>query len=128
MQYYGDNRQPAIKGLVNDMDKDFITRVRTLIEENIDNPDFSVEEFGRSIGMSHAQLYRKIKALTDYSPNEYVRVTRLRQAAALLSASELTVAEVAYRAGFSSPSYFAKCFRRLYNETPADYQKRTQRK
>ena len=127
-QYYGDNRQPAIKGLVNDMDKDFITRVRTLIEENIDNPDFSVEEFGRSIGMSHAQLYRKIKALTDYSPNEYVRVTRLRQAAALLSASELTVAEVAYRAGFSSPSYFAKCFRRLYNETPADYQKRTQRK
>ena len=127
-QYYGDNRLPALKGLVNDMDKDFITRVRTLIEENLDNPDFSVEEFGRSIGMSHAQLYRKIKALTDYSPNEYVRVTRLRQAAAMLSASDLTVAEVAYRAGFSSPSYFAKCFRRLYQETPADYQKRTRRR
>lgn len=123
-QYYGDNRQPAIKGLVNDMDKDFMARVRTLIEENIDNPDFNVEEFGRSVGMSHAQLYRKIKALTDYSPNEYVRVTRLRQAAVLLSSSELTIAEAAYRVGFSSPSYFAKCFRRLYGETPADYQKR----
>lgn len=124
-QYYGDNRQPTIKGLVNDMDRDFMARVRTLIEQNIDNPDFNVEEFGRSVGMSHAQLYRKIKALTDYSPNEYVRVTRLRQAAVLLSSSELTIAEAAYRVGFSSPSYFAKCFRRLYGETPADYQKRT---
>lgn len=127
-QYYGDNRQPALKGLVNDMDKEFITRVRTLIEENIDNPDFNVEEFGRSVGMSHAQLYRKIKALTDYSPNEYVRVTRLRQAAAILASSDSTIAEVAYRVGFSSPSYFAKCFRRLYHETPVDYQKRTQHK
>lgn len=126
-QYYGDNRQPAIKGLVNDMDKEFMVRVRTLIEENLDNPDFNVEEFGRSVGMSHAQLYRKIKALTDYSPNEYVRVMRLRQAADILSSSEFTIAEVAYRVGFSSPSYFAKCFRRLYGETPADYQKRGQR-
>lgn len=125
-QYYSDNGQPILKRLVNDMDKDFITRVRTLIEENIDNPDFNVEEFGRSIGMSHAQLYRKIKALTDYSPNEYVRITRLRQAALLLSSPELTIAEVAYRVGFSSPSYFAKCFRRLYNETPVDFQKRAQ--
>lgn len=122
--HYGNDPLPIIKSQLNDMDNRFIERVRMLIEENLDNPDFSVEDFGRSVGMSHAQLYRKIKALTDYSPNEYVRIMRLKQAAALLASSETTVSEVAYRVGFSSPSYFAKCFRRLYGEAPVDYQRR----
>lgn len=125
-RYYGGGL-PAAGNLTNDMDRDFITRVRTLIEQNIDNPDFSVEEFGRLVGMSQAQLYRKLKALTSYSPNEYVRVTRLRYAATILAGCDFTVAEVAYRAGFSSPSYFAKCFRKLYGVTPADYQKNSVR-
>ena len=122
-QYYTDN-QPMEASTGSDMDRDFISRVRRIVEEHIDNPAFSVEEIGRLVGMSRVQLYRKLKALTNLSPNEYVRTMRLQKAAVLLKTSDLNMAEVAYEVGFSSPSYFAKCYREQYGETPLDYQKR----
>ena len=73
--------------------------------------------------MSRMQLYRKIKMLTDYSPNEYVRISRLRKAKELLSTTQLSVAEICYRTGFSSPSYFSKCFKSFAGELPSDFQR-----
>lgn len=124
--HYTDN-QPMAIGEGNEMDRDFISRIQRLVEQHIDDPAFSVEEIGRMIGMSRVQLYRKLKALTSLSPNEYVRIVRLKRAATLLATTDRTVAEVAYEVGFSSPSYFSKCYREQYGETPVDYQRRVRK-
>ena len=73
------------------------------------------------MGMSRVQLYRKMKSLTNYSPNELIRITRLKKAYSMLSALDITVSEVAYKVGFSSPSYFAKCYKDYFGESPASH-------
>ncbi len=99
----------------------FIDRVRQYIEQHLSDSELSVDEMGRQMGLSRTQLYRKIKAITDLSPNELVRKIRLRHAQRLLSTGGMTISEVAYETGFSSPSYFTKCFREQYGESPQDY-------
>ena len=81
----------------------------------------SVEDIGKEMGMSRVQLYRKMKSLTNYSPNELIRITRLKKAYSMLSALDITVSEVAYKVGFSSPSYFAKCYKDYIGESPASH-------
>lgn len=68
--------------------------------------------------------YRKIKALTNYSPNELVRIARLKKAASLLASSEKTISEITYEVGFTSPSYFTKCYKEYFGESPTDFLKR----
>ena len=83
-----------------------------------------VEDLGDKIGMSRVQLYRKSKALTGYSPNEQLRIARLKKAASLLASTEKTIAEITYEVGFSSPSYFTKCYKDYFGESPTDFLKR----
>lgn len=109
----------------NALDKDFVTRFKTLIEKEMKNSELNVEDLGREMGMSRVQLYRKLKSLTNYSPNELLRQMRLKKAAFLLASSELSVAEIAYEVGFSSPSYFTKCYKEQFGESPTDFLKRT---
>lgn len=111
------------KNLPVDADRSFISRLRSLIEENITDSELNVEELGQNMGLSRTQLYRKVKSLTNYSPNEFLKIIRLKKSCTLLSSSELNITEVAYSVGFTSPSYFAKCFKEYYNESPSDYQK-----
>lgn len=106
-------------------ENEFYQRFIKLIEKEMANPDITVEELGARLGLSRVQFYRKIKALTNYSPNEILRIRRLKKAHSMLTSSDSTVAEIAYAVGFSSPSYFAKCFRDYYDELPADLQRRT---
>jgi len=113
-----------IKEIGNDTDKTFLKKLKKLIEENIQDSSLNVEDLGQYIGLSRTQLYRKVKSLTNYSPNELLRIMRLKKAHDLLSASELTVSQITYDVGFASPSYFAKCFREYYHESPTDYLKR----
>lgn len=108
----------------NDTERTFIDKFRKLLEDNYTTPELNIEDLGKRMGLSRSQLYRKVKALTNYSPNELLRIIRLRKAALVFASSELNVAEVAYQTGFSSPSYFAKCFKDYYDESPADYVKR----
>ena len=82
------------------------------------NPELNVEELGADLGMSRVQLYRKVKALTGLSPVELIRMTRLKRAELLLQQGGKTVSEVAYEVGFSSPSYFSKCFRDYFGCSP----------
>lgn len=108
--------------LENDMDKSFVKKFRQLLHDNYTESELNVEELGREMGLSRSQLYRKIKALTNYSPNELLRIVRLQKSLELINTSELSVSEIAYRVGFTSPSYFAKCFKDYYDKSPTDYQ------
>jgi DNA-binding response OmpR family regulator len=112
------------KDKVPELDKTFMDKFRAIIEEHITNADLNVDEIGRNLGLSRVQLYRKLKSLTNYAPNELVRIIRLKKAEQFLINSERSISEIAYDTGFSSPSYFTKCFREYFNENPTDYLKR----
>ncbi len=122
-QFFGD-KTTLSKESVSDVDKGFVDRFRELIEENLADSELSVEDLGSKMGLSRVQLYRKIKALTNYSPNELVRIARLKKAASLLASSEKTISEITYEVGFTSPSYFTKCYKDYFGESPTDFLKR----
>ena len=122
-QFFGDKTSLS-KESVSDVDKGFVDRFMELIEENLADSELSVEDLGGKMGLSRVQLYRKIKALTNYSPNELVRIARLKKAASLLASSEKTISEITYEVGFTSPSYFTKCYKEYFGESPTDFLKR----
>ena len=107
-----------IGNISNEIDKSFLKQLRKIIQENLANSDLSVEQIGDEIGLSRVQLYRKVKALTGYSPVEMLRKARLTRARHLLRTTEKTVSEVAYAVGFSTPSYFSKCYKDEFGENP----------
>jgi signal transduction histidine kinase/DNA-binding response OmpR family regulator len=104
------------------IEQDFIDTFRKHVTENISNPDLNIDGIAKQQNLSRVQLYRKIKSLSGYSPNELVRIIRLKHAAQLLS-SGLSISEIAYQSGFSSASYFTKCFKEFYKMSPTDYLK-----
>lgn len=112
------------KELVAEIDKTFMSKFRKVIEDNLIDSDLNVDDIGKSLGLSRVQLYRKIKSLTNYAPNELVRIIRLKAAEQFLLKSEKTISEIAYDTGFTSPSYFTKCFKEYFNESPTEYTKR----
>ena len=107
-----------IGNISNEIDKSFLKQLRKIIQENLANSDLSVEQIGDEIGLSRVQLYRKVKALTGNSPVEIVRKARLTRARHLLQTTERTVSEIAYAVGFSTPSYFSKCYKDEFGESP----------
>jgi len=122
-QFFGD-KTTLSKESVSEVDKGFANRFRALIEENLADSELSVEDLGSKMGLGRVQLYRKIKALTNYSPNELLRIARLKKAASLLASSEKTISEITYEVGFTSPSYFTKCYKEYFGESPTDFLKR----
>lgn len=122
-QFFGGG-QALAKEDVCDMDKDFVEKFKALIDAKMGDSGLNVEDLGKEMGLSRVQLYRKIKSLTNYSPNELLRIVRLKRAASLLASSDMTVAEIGYEVGFSSPSYFAKCYKEQFGESPTDLLKR----
>lgn len=105
------------------MEEKFLLRVRTVVERNLSNDQFSVEELANDVGLSRAQLHRKLIALTGNSASRYVRNFRLEHAMELLKKNVGTVSEVAYRVGFSSPAYFTKCFTEDFGMPPSQVRK-----
>ena len=99
---------------------DFMNRFLKVLDTRFSDSTLSVEEIGQELGMSRVQLYRKTKALTGKTPVEIIRIERLRRARHLLEDESLSIAEVAYRIGFSAPSYFTKCYREYYGVAPSD--------
>lgn len=122
-QFFGD-RQTLAKEDICDLDKDFVEKFKALIEEKMGDSELNVEDLGREMGLSRVQLYGKIKSLTNYAPNELLRMSRLKRAASLLASSGMTVAEIAYEVGFTSPSYFTKCYKEQFGESPTEFLKR----
>lgn len=107
--------------VVTSLDEQFLRKALAVTEANLTNADFDVALFSRELGLSRTQLHRKLTALTDQSPNEFIRAIRLQRAADLLRQQQGNVAEVAYQVGFSSANYFTKCFRDVYGQTPTEY-------
>lgn len=103
-----------------DIDDEFYLRFITLFEKNMGNPDLNVETMASDLGFERTQLYRKIKAITNYSPVELMRNLRLKKARTLLKTTDKTISEICYEVGFSTPAYFSKCYREQFNETPSD--------
>lgn len=103
------------------LDKKFLAKLTLLIEQNMGKEDVSVEELSEKAGMSRVHLYRKIKKLTDMSVSEFVIVVKLKKSLDLLRNSGKTIAEISYEVGFSSPSYYTRCFRDQFKMSPTEY-------
>lgn len=117
--FAGDKQETEEEAKLNEADKTFVGRLRTAIQENLGDSDFSVERLGEEIGLSRVQLYRKVKALTGQTPVELLRKARLTKARQLLEKTEKSVSEIAYEVGFTSPSYFNKCFKDEFDINPS---------
>ncbi|MDD4008635.1 MAG: helix-turn-helix domain-containing protein [Fermentimonas sp.] len=103
-------------------DEEFIKKLNTLVQDNLAESDFNVENMAEHFNMSRASFYRKVKGVLDLTPNEYLRVERLKKAAHLLREGDFKVNEVCYMVGFNSPSYFTKCFQQQFNILPKEFQ------
>ena len=101
-------------------ENDFLSRFRARVQAHLADEDLNVEQLGSELGLSRVQLYRKVKALTGYSPVELIRITRLKAADNLLKTTDKTVAEIAYAVGFATPSYFSKCYKELFGRQPGE--------
>ena len=105
---------------LEDRDKQFLKQLHAIIQKNLSDSEFGVEDIGKQIGLSRVQLYRKVKAMTGSSVVDLLRKARLAKAKRLLESRSMSVSEVAYDVGFSAPSYFTKCFKDEYGILPGD--------
>ena len=106
---------------VTSVQQQFLEKIKTIVEEHIDNDQFNVEDLGDKMSMSRSQIHRKLKALTNQSATQFIRNYRLHRAAELLKLESGNITEIAYQVGFSSQTYFSKCFQELFNMSPSEY-------
>ena len=112
--------QEIAESHLEDRDKQFLKQLHTIIQKNLSDSEFGVEDIGKQIGLSRVQLYRKVKAMTGSSVVDLLRKARLAKARRLLESRSMSVSEVAYDVGFSAPSYFTKCFKDEYGMLPGE--------
>ncbi len=105
------------------LDQQFLERVMMVIDQHIAEEEFSIEEFGKDVGMSRSQMHRKLKALTGKSTSIYLRTVRLAKAKQLIENQKGTISEISYQVGFSSPAYFSRCFKEEFGFTPSEVSK-----
>lgn len=109
---------------VSSLDEKLISKALEYTEKHLSDPDYSVEELSRELGMSRVHLYKKLSSLTGKTPIEFIRVVRLKRAAQLLKESQLSVSEIAYEVGFNNPKYFRKYFKDEFGVLPSQYENR----
>lgn len=116
------NPQTILQSLVeNDEDKKFISRIEELIFNNLSNTEFSVDDLAKQMYVSRSSLYTKLNAISDLTPNEFIRLIRLRKAAQYIIEGKYKINEICYLVGFSSPSYFTRSFTKQFGISPKDY-------
>ena len=106
------------------MDQELINNVLEIINQNISNENFGLKELADKIGISHSGLHRKIKNISGLTISRFIQEVRLKKAAEILLNEKITISEIAYGTGFTSPAYFIKCFRKYYGITPGEYRKK----
>ncbi|MBN1926871.1 MAG: response regulator, partial [Prolixibacteraceae bacterium] len=104
----------------NSLDKQFFTKVNEIIEKHYTDPTFDVDQFASEMFVSRSQLYKKLKAITDLSANDFINVYRLKKAVELLKNENLQISEIAYTIGFNDPKYFSRIFKKYFKESPSD--------
>lgn len=113
--------RPAVAtAAVSDAENEFYARFLEIVRAEMGDPELNVDTLAARMGLGRSQFYRKIKALTNYSPVELMRSLRLKHARELLTTTSRSVSEIAYEVGFSTPAYFTRCYREAFGETPSD--------
>lgn len=107
-----------------DIDNEFYARFVALVHEHMGNAELNIDSLAAKLGIGRSQFYRKIKALTNYSPVELLRKIRLNKAREMLSTTDKSISEIAYEVGFNAPAYFTKVFRDTFGETPSEMKTR----
>ena len=120
-KYQGASWQKSKEIKVKSIHEKFIEELKNVIEKNISNESFSVEDLGQALAMSRSQLHRKLKALTDLSATTFIRYYRLHRAADLIRQDAGNVTEIAYQVGFNSQTYFSSSFQELFRCSPTEY-------
>lgn len=105
----------------SDLDNEFLTKITALIEENMGNPDLSVDMLTKNLYMSRTNVFRKVKDVTGHTPNDFIRIIRLKAAAKMFSQGNTYINDVCYKVGFSTPSYFTKCFQAQFGTLPSEF-------
>lgn len=109
---------------IDQLDSEFIANVTRLIEDHVEQEKIDVGFLSDALSMSNSTLYRKIKALTGISTNEFIRKIKMSRAEQLLLTGKFTVSEVGYQVGMNSPVYFRQCFKEEFGMVPSDYLKK----
>ncbi len=118
----GDKKPQPAPG--QQVENEFYARFLAIVTEKMGNPDLNVDSLASEMGLGRSQFYRKIKALTNYTPVELLRRLRLKKSRDLLATTQKSVSEIAYEVGFSTPAYFTRCYREAYGETPTELRER----
>ena len=105
-------------------DQEFLDKVIRLVEENLANPEFSIENLLEHFSFGRTVFFKKMKGISGYSPKDFLRIIRMKKAGALLKDPNQSVSQVAYEIGYSDPNYFSRVFRKHFGENPSDYKKR----
>ena len=120
-KFSGEIKFEAEQTAVTVPDRTLLKKVTSVIKARLADPQLSVETLSEEVGLSRGHLQRKLKNLTGQNPNEFIRIIRLKQAAEILAAKDVTVSEVADMVGFSSQSYFSTAFTKQFNISPSQY-------
>lgn len=113
--------EPITEIATTPVDNDFLVTLNQLIEDNLNNKELNVQFVANELGLSRSAFFSKVKALADVTPNELIQLVRLKKAAQLIQENKYRISEVAYMVGFSSPSYFSKCFQKQFGVKPIDF-------
>ncbi|UCH13757.1 MAG: response regulator [Bacteroidales bacterium] len=108
-------------------DQKFLNNVISLVENNLRNPDFSIDNMVVELGHSRTVFYKKMKGITGYAPKEFTRLIKMKKAASLLRETDITATQVSYEIGYNDPDYFSKSFKNFFGEPPSEYQKKFKR-
>ena len=108
---------------ISPADEDFLNKALRFVEKNMDNSEYSVDELSDDMAMSRATLFRKMRSVIGMSPTDFIRNTRLKRAAQLITEGRLSVTEIAYSVGYSSPGHFTKSFKKEFGVLPTQYHK-----
>ncbi len=112
------------KQAIQPAEQSFIEQFKQSIKDNLSNPEFGVKDLCRELGLSRAQIYRKVKSELGYSVGDYLQKARLETAVKLLKTTDLSISDIAYQVGYNSPSYFSTAFKTKYDCSPSDYRKK----
>lgn len=115
-----DSNSVKIPENTSTLDKNFISRVVEYIIANMSDENLNVEQLAEELNLSRSQLYRKVKALTGFTANEFLRKLRLERAKEMIENGDASISEVCFKVGFSSPSYFTKCFKAQFGILPTE--------
>lgn len=121
----GDNAKAPVRQTVRtDVENEFYSRFLDVVSAEMGNPELNIDELASRMGLGRSQFYRKIKALTNYSPVELLRNLRLKRSRDMLTTSQKSISEIAYEVGFSTTAYFTRCYKEYFGETPSELRER----